>query len=153
VTGSDGALWFTNAGPYASAINIIGRYSPATGFRSFPVSAGSRPYEIAAGPDGALWFTEAGTNRIGRITTAGAYTEYPLPPGYAYPGAITRGPDNALWFLIGAGAPFTIGEITTAGSISLTPVPSAYFPTGDMASTPDGSLWFGSQAGVVHFTP
>lgn len=154
VTGSDGALWFTNSGFSASANNIIGRYSPSTGFRSFPVSSGSQPYAIAAGPDGALWFTEDGTNRIGRITTAGAYTEYALPPGYANPSAITRGPDNALWFL--TGEPIAaIGEITTTGSISMTPVPVADFPSTQVGitATSDGSLWFGGLAGLIRFRP
>ena len=35
------------------------------------------PQLIAAGPDGALWFT-AGAY-IGRITTPGVVTEYPVP--------------------------------------------------------------------------
>ena len=39
-------------------------------------NAGSNPYGIAAGPDGALWFTQYNGNRIGRITTAGAITEF-----------------------------------------------------------------------------
>ena len=42
-------------------------------------TAASYAYGIAAGPDGALWFTEWSANRIGRITTAGAVTEYPVP--------------------------------------------------------------------------
>jgi virginiamycin B lyase len=32
---------------------------------------GGQPTSITAGPDGALWFTESGSNKIGRITTAG----------------------------------------------------------------------------------
>ena len=45
---------------------------------------------LDAGPDGALWFTEYGGDKIGRITTARAFTEYPLatpgaaPAGYYY---------------------------------------------------------------------
>src|SRR5258705_107180 len=34
---------------------------------------------ITAGPDGALWFTESAGNAMGRITTAGVVTKYPLP--------------------------------------------------------------------------
>ena len=36
----------------------------------------SSPIGIAAGPDGALWFTNDGNDSIGRITTAGAVTNY-----------------------------------------------------------------------------
>ncbi len=33
---------------------------------------------ITTGPDGALWFTEL-IDQIGRITTAGVITEFPIP--------------------------------------------------------------------------
>ena len=36
------------------------------------------------GPDGALWFAELGSNKIGRITTAGVVTEYAAPSGTAH---------------------------------------------------------------------
>ena len=36
----------------------------------------SAPVWIAAGPDGALWFTNYANDSIGRITTAGAVTNY-----------------------------------------------------------------------------
>ena len=40
-------------------------------------ASGGGPYGITAGPDGALWFTELiRPDKIGRITTAGAITEY-----------------------------------------------------------------------------
>jgi hypothetical protein len=58
---------------------------------------GSVPETIAAGPDGALWFTEWDAGRIGRITTTGVITEYPVPAAY-HGGGITVGPDGALWF-------------------------------------------------------
>src|SRR5205085_441921 len=61
-----------------------------------------------------VWFTEALANKIGRITTSGAFTEYALPPlppisagGYlnCSPGSInngpnrlTAGPDGSIWF-------------------------------------------------------
>ena len=53
---------------------------------------------ITAGPDGALWFTEYNGNVIGRITTAGVFTEYTLPQGGSEPFWITTGPDGNLWF-------------------------------------------------------
>ena len=34
---------------------------------------------ITTGPDGAMWFTEADKNKIGRISTSGAITEFTLP--------------------------------------------------------------------------
>ena len=45
----------------------------------FALPAGSVPVGIAAGPDGAIWFTEQSSNKIGRLTLSGAFTEYPIP--------------------------------------------------------------------------
>jgi virginiamycin B lyase len=66
---------------------------------------------ITAGPDGNLWFTEYGGNKIGRITTAGVITEFPIPTDDSEPWGITSGPDGNLWFTefphdAGSGLPF-----------------------------------------------
>jgi len=53
-------------------------------------TAPSGPQSITAGPDGALWFTENGGNKIGRITTAGAVTEYTVPTGISPTSALLR---------------------------------------------------------------
>jgi hypothetical protein len=51
---------------------------PSLSFNEYTIpTANSQPGSIATGPDGALWFTEP--NNIGRITTAGAITEYLSP--------------------------------------------------------------------------
>ena len=50
------------------------------------------------GPDGALWFVEKFGNNIGRITTNGTITEYPIPTARSAPWAIGPGPDGGLWF-------------------------------------------------------
>jgi streptogramin lyase len=86
--GPDGALWFTE---FNSTSNGIGRITTA-GVITEP-SAGFRIFGITAGPDGALWFTENST--IGRMTTAGEITQFPLPYGHG-PNSITVGPDGAL---------------------------------------------------------
>ena len=83
---------------------VVGMLWPATvcfaqvsiSITEFPLN--SYPQGIAAGPDGALWFTEVNANRIGRITTDGVVTEYPVPTPDSYLGGITAGPDGAFWF-------------------------------------------------------
>src|ERR1039457_940406 len=72
-------------------------------------------FRSAAGRDGALWFTEFNSNQIGRITTAGYVTEYPIPTAGSWPIGIVAGPDGALWFTEQLGD--KIGRITTAGYI------------------------------------
>src|SRR5213080_3960121 len=76
----------------ARAVPTLGR------FRQFPLPSHSRPVGITAGPDGNLWFTESGRDRIGRITTAGVITEFPVPTASSIPYEIAAGPDGALWF-------------------------------------------------------
>ena len=70
----------------------------------------NRPSTIVPGPDGALWFVatevtvignttrSGGADKIGRITTVGAITEYPIPTSKSIPNGIAAGPDGALWF-------------------------------------------------------
>jgi virginiamycin B lyase len=143
--GPDGALWFTEEGAAK-----IGRITTAGSITEFPVPIPAGEdftlHGITAGPDGALWFTEAGhgvasandPGKIGRITTAGAISEFPIPVGSG-PFGITAGPDGALWFtVINADR---VGRITTAGTITEFPTPAGGAPAGIVAG-PDGALWF-----------
>jgi streptogramin lyase len=83
-----------------------------------------------------LWFANSTNNSIGRITTAGAVTNFADPTMKA-PYGITPGSDGALWFTNDA----SIGRITTGGAVT------NYFASGlkfisGIASGPDGALWF-----------
>jgi virginiamycin B lyase len=93
VAGPDGALWFAEG--FGS--NKIGRVTTDGTIAEYSIpTALSDSYGIVAGPDGALWFTEQMTNKIGRITTAGAVTvEYTVG---STPQGIAVGPDGLLWF-------------------------------------------------------
>lgn len=73
--------------PASLTVTIAGADLPDQGFTANPPSitefaVGAGPQRIVAAPDGALWFTECTANKIGRLTTLGELTEYPLPnPG------------------------------------------------------------------------
>src|SRR5262249_1546667 len=111
---------------------------------------------IVAGPDGALWFTEkvlsslpaSDVSKIGRITTTGSVTEFPIPTVGSSPSDITTGPDGALWFTETAGLPIPhqhdgkIGRITTSGIINEFLVPAADGEPFGIAAGPDGNIWF-----------
>jgi virginiamycin B lyase len=97
-------------------------------------TSGAIPSSIAAGPDGALWFTEVVANKIGRITTGGAITEFPLPATLNGPTGIVRGPDGALWFWDNVNG--RIGRITTSGVVTSFPIPNLIV---DLTVGPDGS--------------
>jgi len=114
----------------------------------YPVpTANSEPESIELGPDGALWFTETAGNKIGRITTAGVITEYPLN-GRAQTGSpwdIIIGPDGAMWFTETLGN--KIGRITTAGVFTEYPLPTPKSGPSGIASGPDGAIWFNENGG------
>lgn len=157
--GPNGVLWFTDAGD-----SRVKRMTPAgaiTSYGPFVVQVG----DIVVGPDGALWFTgpdTAGPNdHIGRITTTGAITAFPLPiyprptfNGYnnLSPSSITTGPDGALWFT--ATRVNVIGRITTGGQVTLYALPPApgtddVWVTRSITTGPDGALWITTRRAVV----
>jgi virginiamycin B lyase len=98
---------------------------------------------IAAGPDGNMWFTESEPAEIGRITTNGAITKYPVPnTGTNTPWAIAAGPDGNLWFTDYGGGVGNIGRITTSGAITEYATPTALSGPWAIAAGPDGNMWF-----------
>src|SRR5262249_26118808 len=113
-------------------------------FKEFPIQSGAGPERITSGPDGNLWFTESGGS-IGKITTQGVVTEYPVPTSGSLPWGITSGPDGALWFTeFGAS---TIGRITVDGTITEFTVPTSFSSPADITAGPDGNLWFSEWGG------
>jgi streptogramin lyase len=135
-----GGLWFTNEvtpsiGRITTAGQAAGSY-PTGGLPDTDELEG-----IAAGPDvtGApLWFANA-NGYIGRITTKGVVTNYPVGM-YSYPIDITAGPDGAMWFTeFDASA---IGRIsTTTEAVTIYSGAGINHPEG-IAAGPDGALWF-----------
>lgn len=149
--GPDGNLWFTEI-----SCDRIGRITPNGAVTEFPLStagqkgsvgpcgpstAVSQPYVITAGPDSNLWFTECNSNKIGRISTAGEITEFPLPIPNSQPHGITMGPRASLWFTEFAAN--KIGIISTNGVIlEEVPVPTVNSGPHDITTGPDHKLWF-----------
>jgi virginiamycin B lyase len=111
---------------------------------------GNTPRKITAGPDGNLWFTEGPGNSIGRITTSGVITEFPLPDTTRV-FDITAGPDGNLWF-----TEFDsnkIGRMTPSGGLTEYLIPASVSGAYGITTGPDGNLWFTefkvNQVGLV----
>jgi streptogramin lyase len=142
-------------------------------------AAVSQPHDIVAGPDGALWFTEFGGAKIGRMTTGGQLTEYPLPkPGSTLgdcpladtaetdsknidirPAGIAVGPDANLWFTqaqldhtTGQVRGSAIGRVTTAGAVEECLLPASDGVPNEIVTGPDGALWFTAEGNIGRFT-
>jgi streptogramin lyase len=121
----------------ASASNPIKEYS-------IPTSECS-PDGITAGPDGNLWFTEYNSNKIGKVTTSGAFTEYSIPPNPGGgPSDITTGPDGNLWFTEGGNK---VDKVTTSGTITEYSIPPNSSGSSGITTGPDGNLWFTEGSG------
>jgi streptogramin lyase len=146
VTGPDGNLWFTEV-----AGNKIGRITPEGVITEFAVpTPDSRPTVIATGPDGNLWFTERGrphptgaldVAKVGRITTEGVITEFPVPTLGARPLGITGGPDGNVWFT--ESMIDKVARITPEGMVTEFPLPSpcpVRCQPQEITSGPDGAL-------------
>ncbi len=146
VTGSDGALWFTEqvfskVASRTTAGKIV-RLTTAGAFTEYALPGGGakvntpNPGALAAGPDGALWFTDSFESRIWRATTTGALSWFASPSGQ--PTSSAAGPDGALWFTAGK-----LTRLSTAGAVTAYAVPSGPngASLGSIATGPDGNLW------------
>jgi len=109
---------------------------------------------IANGSDGALWFVTNSGNEVGRITTLGALSEFPLPMGYTTLGAILTGPDGALYLTVTTATNLVIARMTTSGAFTgLFPITSpGTTSVSSMTVGPDGAIWLAENNGVGRIT-
>ncbi|HEY1975219.1 MAG TPA: hypothetical protein VGG89_01570 [Candidatus Baltobacteraceae bacterium] len=62
------------------------------------ISSSGTASGIASGDDGRLWIVESGINKIARMTTDGALTQYSIPTPHAGARNIALASDRRLWF-------------------------------------------------------
>jgi len=133
--GPDGNLWISGGGS-------VFRMTPNGVVTQFLVHSDSMIGDIATGVDGHLWFwlNRPGVGyEIGRMTTTGAFKEFPLGASHVVSDLISA--NGGIWFSLGASAGGGVGSIGERGNIAY------YFPQAcDMAyglsAATDGSLWF-----------
>ena len=124
----------------------------AGAIQQFPLSTPTATVtDMTAGPDGEVWFVQqmidtnsTTTDSIGRITTSGTITMYPLSPNStsAY---ITDGPGGNLWFTENSPRTAAIGQITAAGQTQTFTLPKRFktgASLGNITVGSDGNLWF-----------
>lgn len=129
---------------WVGKITISGSHESIT---EFALPEPDLPASIVGGPDGNMWFFDDNTHAIGKITPAGAITEYPLPHRGKLAGIaqeeIILGTDHNLWF-IGPQAGM-VGRITPSGEITTYNDKANSYPR-DLLAAPDGSIWFRDDA-------
>jgi virginiamycin B lyase len=141
-------------GMRSSSVSGTVSVGPACGQISNPISVyplvppicGAQAYmptSMTTGSDGALWFLIFRDNVIGRMTTAGVTTFYPIPfrwsGGIWGNGSITSGSDGAIWFIANNGN--DIVRMTTDGTITNIYPLSPGYGADAITSGPNGALW------------
>ena len=134
--GPDGNMWFAEIGDnYIAKITTgatptIADYLIPGGYLG--------PEWLVTGPDGNLWFTSQ-HGSVGKVTTAGAITVYPVPTsnGGGIPAA---GPDGNVWFTEANAN--QIAKITPTGTVTEYPVPTAGADPRGIVTGPDHNIWF-----------
>jgi streptogramin lyase len=135
-TGPDGNIWYVtdteHVGKMSTSGVILGEYS---------VLASSSPRDIVSGPDGKLWFTMGGQQYVGKVSTAGAISNYSTS---SFTMSIAAGPDGNMWFTMFHAN--KLARITTSGTVTEYAVGAN--PAG-LTVGPDGKLWFTTYSGKV----
>ncbi len=134
--GSDGNLWFTETSGFIGSVTTAGA---AVGqLKEFKIPHHHAAYGIVAGPDGNLWFVETDNDAIGRITTTGTVTIFPVAKKCG-PAAIAVGPDGNLWASEFRTA--RLAQVSTSGTILReVQLPAGSYPKG-IAVGGDGNLY------------
>lgn len=152
--GSDGNLW-TGGADQAVKIN------PANGTSSLvPVPGMGTPEGVAAGGDGALYFASFGTQRVTRVTTAGAHSFVGVDTANTN-GArqVAAGPGNQIAFTAPAAKPRDMGFLNGGAALGPTSVTGgAVMPGADpegITYANDGAYWIARFAAndVARVTP
>jgi YD repeat-containing protein len=119
----------------------------AAQFTEYALPTGSAPFGVAAGPDSKVWFTNQKTEKVGKVTPAGAITEYASNThGYEdNPEGITTGPDGNLWYVESFSHSKAVFRMTTSGTVTEFPLTRAEPWCVGITTGPDGNLWFTEQ--------
>ncbi|MGN6258195.1 MAG: Vgb family protein [Solirubrobacterales bacterium] len=143
--GPDGNVWFSEAQGHR-----ISRISPDGRIQAFSLAPFEEPRDLTAEPDGAIWFMDSRPDgqAIGRMTTSGSVSEFPLPPGEGEEpgglygaGSVLAGLDGRVWFV---GENGFVGRIGPTGRLSRVAIPTRN--PEDLALGPEGSIWYTSAA-------
>ncbi len=137
---ASGNAWFTQTS------GLIGKLTSADVYTSYSIpTIGSTPHGITIGPDDNIWFAEFGTNKIGKMTTSGTFTEYTITGiSSGGPHMIVTGPDGNLWFTLFND--IKVGKITTSGTITLYDSATGM---SDIVVGSDSNLWLTNPAATT----
>ena len=103
------------------------------------ITPGSKPLSIVV-RDGVMWFSEAAGDHIGRLTTDGTITEFPIPSKGSQPRAMCPHPDGSIWFVQTSANGLCC--IDRDGGMTEYKVTTPDASLRSVCVGPDGDLWF-----------
>ncbi len=127
---------------------------PGGQYQNFPIPnpvPGLCAHKIVAGPDGNLWFQYESGLSVGRLTTAGVYTEFQVTSGLDIQD-IAAAVDGNLWVTYTDYVDSWVGRITPSGQVTEFPLQAGSIPRG-IAAGPDGAIWFANGYTVGRINP
>jgi virginiamycin B lyase len=135
------------AAPSAGSAAPSAAPEPSFEVATYPVTAGSRPHDVAPAPDGTVWYTAQATGRLGRLDPeTGEVEELPLGDG-SQPHGVIVGPDEAAW--VTDGGLNAIVHVDGSDQPSINALDVANVGLNTAAFDGDGILWFTGQAGFI----
>lgn len=129
----------------ASLLVGLGTAAPAqAAVAVYPVpTSAANLGRIVPHPDGSLWFVEQDANKVGRITTAGQITEYPLPAPTSVGNVVKDldiAADGTVWVVYDQGRQAI--ALNPDGSTKLGPVALGGEPNGEQIRVAaEGTPW------------
>lgn len=133
VSGPDGNFWMAYGGAPAP-LNIL-RVTPSGAVTPLNPPRNDA-FTVALGPDQNIWYL--GRAVVGKVTTSGAFTEFPLPSGARGSGNLAFDRDGNAWFPTGSR---TVTKMTPSGSFTSFTTPSQESPNWVLPFA-DGTIWY-----------
>ncbi|HEY6326687.1 MAG TPA: hypothetical protein VIW73_09290 [Candidatus Cybelea sp.] len=148
-SGADGNEWFADNG--MDSIGKITLTGTVTDYQ-LPDAHTHLPVAIAPGADGNLWFAATDfyghSPEVGKVTPAGAITEYSLSSCSGDSDSLALGPDGNVWTSAVCGSGNAMVSVTTSGSVTTYPVAH---PVIELTVGCDGELWGSFQKYIAEF--
>jgi virginiamycin B lyase len=149
--GPDDALW---CGGFN--LDAIARMAVDGGTVNYAILSSSSGLRGVASVNGDLWYGMLDKAKLGKMTTSGTPTEFPIPDdGGITTGSflVAGGSDDNVWYT--RYGPGVIARFTDAGTVTEFKPPSGSTNLGGLALAADGNLWFleGSSNMYARITP
>lgn len=120
----------------ALLVTTVAQAAPIGTLKQFKVpTPNAEPLGITRASDGNFWFTESQIHHVGRITPAGAITEF-LVCQFCFPTSIVQGGDGNFYFTSNDG----LGRITPEGVVTALGPPPVVI--GNRVAARGDDVWF-----------